>query len=119
MTRKAYIECPLEAALAAKNFEFKLLYGVGTDEPDQVATNEDFAAHYLDESEVYYWIAPESLPLLEPIVGDLLHGSHDNRKLYNDSYFVLPEDFNLQCYGWTFKIIQRNNKPFPTIQYAE
>ena len=132
MTRRAYIDCPLSAALAAKNHGFKFVNKGG----DELVLVQEMSGRHVFQkwTDAYfsgkpyrqlidfcgdYYIDGESLPLLEPMVGDLLHGYHDNPKLYNPSFFILPEDFNIKCYGWEFKIIQRNNHPFPTIQYED
>lgn len=141
MKTKPYIKCPLEAALAAKNFGFKFkdennrtmkwakregLIVMGCNGWNEVSLND---------SRTKYYIAAESLPLLEPMVGDIIFGravvSWSGTKY---DYCDRIEEIDDQCYTLqsgpeitrgeylddgdeSFRIIQRNNKPFPEIHY--
>jgi hypothetical protein len=123
---RAYISCPLEAALAAKNFGFEY------DHDDYGRISPDDFFHELPElSSIHldgnFYIAPESLPLLYPLVGDLVwHDEYfiwkrEQTKQYIDAHFFgLDTDGNrLSPFCGTSRIIQRNNKPFPAIQYED
>lgn len=134
---KVYIECPLEAALAAKNFGMKFYVrfpkyncpfsGVCM-EGDDVCDVES-AIKYIEESLNSYkiYLCEESLPLLEPMEDDIVSFfNHRNNRIYGT---VLNTERKLRIHisselRWKsttrdLKIIQRNGKPFPIIQYEE
>lgn len=147
MTNKPYIACALEAALAAKNHGFK--YGIKhngkiiydcmsewnppTDEWKPMDDVDDIL-----EYDGICYIHPESLLLLEPMVGDIVIAydiphtkyliSADYENAIINSVHAYEKDHILQIQrekmdivmmmpNW--RIIQRNGLPFPKIQYEE
>ncbi len=127
MTRRAYISCPLEAALAAKNFgfEFKCLANIRGNDwkiiedilEIELDCYREVITHYQLSK---YYIKEESLHLLEPMGGDLIYQRHNNRINDDlDSYSVWEKNFNTKFEGWTFTIIQRQGKPFPKIEWED
>lgn len=135
--KRAYISCPLEAALAAKNHGFEFFvkfpnydcpYEVVCMEDDDICDVES-ALKYIDRSFKDYkiYIADESLPLLDPKLGDLVKqfGRSAADCIYNlredicgkKTFIWQTGEYNF--YSSIEKIIQRNGKPFPTIQYED
>lgn len=126
---RAYIDCPLEAALATKNFGFKFdvwSYYSST----MVVQNSNYIyeiANIVDGDERCF-VAPESLPLLDPVVGDvvinpdgmvatiMIDGLVGHQ--YAANYGVALKNA-IEWVGTCASIIQRNGKPFPAIKYEE
>ena len=149
MKNRPYIECPLSAALAAKNFGFKFIvprelmaydnqYDINNKDMNGFKYNWNDPINYvklhnvqdIDSSwtdvkwrKMVYFIAPESLPLLNPMVGDLIEFIFAEQP-----YEIVKEDGNSlrdkhlsfarhKIREGTAIVIQRNNKPFPEIHY--
>lgn len=149
----AFIKCPFEAIAAMQNFGFKLVTDFGhyrCDYGDTCSLDDDdclidieSAIDYIKKvSPKKIYIADESLPLLEPMVGDYVIVLDESwgvesgqvcRITYNEQTGNLWIDCftrDFQVFGpdgiyykkidetITIKaIILRNGKPFPTIQY--
>lgn len=128
MTNKPYISCPLSAALAAKNFGFKFVNRHTESDPNN---GVDYGGMMDGLSSIHHslWAKPlyihdDSLPLLQPMVGDLIAYKGEPMIVESietpdpPSYIVyydhLPKKLNSDVV-----IIQRNGLPFPKIQYEE
>lgn len=112
MTRRAFIRCPLEAALAVKNFGFKFITnGDSLLIPDEYIYEE--AGNYLCYGKSKRYISPDSLPLLEPKKDDLY--AHDCACGW---LTTSPSVDWLRQLGH-FRIIQRDGKPFPKVEWEE
>lgn len=123
MTRY-YIECPLEAALAAKNFGFRFDadWSEGLNKQMGGLSGADylFFIHMiqsrclLDIEDIKYYIRPDSLPLLDFKIYDIgldrkgMPGSFNGVSWVSEDWMHDP-----------VIIIQRNGKPFPQIKQEE
>ena len=121
ITKRPYIECPLEAALAAKHHGFKF----ENEYMNRAIEVEDFA-HFTDE---YYrdHLTKESLSLLQPKIGDMyfwISGEgtpwweYHARFIYDNDTVELAK-CALSKPELKSRIIQRNNQPFPKIEYED
>ena len=133
MTRP-YIKCPLEAALAFKNLGFKI---VSKYQSSLTLMEFHHGGYWVASDGIGYtgvlYISDESLPLLEPMVGDIceLKGNPDYDH-YDTTWEVIlkindlpdPIEFetdNSGFYRGKFqecftRIVERNGKPFPKIE---
>lgn len=133
MTKRPYISCPLEAALAIQNhgFCFVDIHGERYGTPSMV-----IHFYYNKPRPQRHLIAPESLPLLEPMDGDWVSANDMcyRKRTSKDGQFTIYEICGYSTRdGYRFpknehcesqflnvmKIIHRNGKPFPTIQYED
>lgn len=146
MTRKAYISCPLEAALAAINQKIMFVSADGnnlffTIGDGEVAWYEEFITERRIFNEIYshgkFFVNDNSFTLFDPVVGDIIFGraivswSGDKYdycgriKEIDDQCYVLqsgpelPRGEYLDDGDESFRIIQRNGKPFPAIEYED
>ncbi len=132
MKGKPYIDCALEAAFAAKNHGFSFIDG-GTNVEFGI-TKATYKNRAFDDYSCFfdggwdgsttlwkrrYYIGAESLILINPVEGDIgklndgsvgIFGKPFIEKWCRDGVLYLPSEG---------EIIQRNNKPFPAIQYDE
>ena len=106
--KRYYYDCPLESAYMAKHFEMKIYMG------DLVADNiwewKDCADSASLEDDIIpkrFNIHPDSLPLLEPQVGDLIESSALPTTM---QYFRI--DIVCDEYVGLERIIERNGKVF-------
>lgn len=136
MTKRPYIACPLEAALAVKNFNLKAALSnqsfniqfedkSGARLDHQVVKNQ-MTWWYRINNEPYlgseFYLREGSLPLLEPMVGDLVEVNR-GQILYgiitdlekNTGFYINGTHWG----SYDFKIIQRNGKQFPKIEWEE
>lgn len=121
MTNKPYISCALEAALAAKNHGFKFIdKETCSEEREYIITYELI----LEGGDFHrplnkYYIAEESLPLLEPLNDDwgVINTLVDYERCDTVEIYVCAK-YDLNVRG-NFQIIWRNGLPFPKVQYEE
>lgn len=132
---RPYIKCPLSAALAAKNFGFKFVDG----HTECLRLHSEWMSVY-DLSMVIshvpgwgkFYIHNESLPLLQPVVGDLFYVGRkefpyhevvydDDRRADRETPFkrIFTANSWYRNPNIDFWIILRNGLPFPKVQYEE
>lgn len=133
MKTKPYISCPLQAALAAKNFGFSYTIYPTKEQIDEYDSSEPWdwlyschesyhdcchiedAIAYIEEASSHkIYIAEESLPLLAPMVGDLVMTKKRECPACESDYIEVSQytdKDNIKT------IIRRNNKAFPDISY--
>ena len=120
MTKRAYIDDPLQAAMAIRDFGFKLTFNSGEFDREiysEVFVPSDLEALYgfFDNLNRKYYIHPDSLHLLEPQEGDLYKMPFPHSSFYiithPDKQIVEYDGYDRGC------IIQRDSKPFPQIKW--
>ena len=136
MKGKPYIACPLEAALAAKNFGFRFI-----DKQIGAIFLSDLimliaGTHQLQTKAIpRLYIFSGDIHLLDPMVGDLceLKGNPEYDH-YDLTWELILKKYDMHPHGVEFdtenssfyrgklqgllnRIIQRNRKPFPEIHY--
>lgn len=149
MKGRPYISCPLSAALAAKNFGFKFIVYPTPEQINEydsvepwdwlhtchdnfcleVCHIEDAISYIKEASTNKIYIAEESLPLLEPMVWQDVVAVETHRNNGKEKYGLLSNKTGMSvCVGGMIisrdhivrlKIIQRNGKPFPRIEYED
>ena len=113
MTRRYFIECPLEAALAAKNHGFRFTHD-GDNECDIIALIA--GGIFVNFWNIKLYLHPDSLPLLDARIGDLT----DKWDGYSHQYELMETEEDIEMYNsWAGDkfIEKRNGKPFPEVQW--
>jgi hypothetical protein len=113
---KLYYDCPIEAAYMAK------YHGVKFDAEIPISFDEGYInyvqnntyttlSYYQEHVQDELYIAPESMEIFEPKVGDFIYKGWDDCK--GNPHWITPQtiedDLSTQL---PVKIVERNNKPF-------
>ena len=124
MIKRYFYRCPVEAALMAKHHKIDLIGedGCGWANYAWDLLYEAIPRFYKngDEYTGNYYVTPDSLPLLQPMVGDVMVG---NGILcvapFMVDYHMLNKPSELETRLLRGKIILRNNLPFITPESEE
>ena len=134
MTKLAFVRCALEAALAHKNFGMRFFFRYENGEDLAIRGYDNFFAYANTSLDIKYYLADESLPLLDPQSDDIMMHYVEYVAGYggvNEKEYYLTWKETKPYYDGTEKplpefhplaepiIIRRNGKPFPTIEYED